>query len=81
MEDVHLHLKNLGFTDLEAKCLHVLAESGTQTGYEIAKQLGVSRSNVYSALQKLAEKGAVLTSHGEPTHVSERADRGDRRAD
>jgi sugar-specific transcriptional regulator TrmB/uncharacterized low-complexity protein len=68
MEDIHLHLKNLGFTDLEAKCLHVLAESGTQTGYEIAKQLGVSRSNVYSALQKLAEKGAVLTSHGEPTH-------------
>ena len=67
MEDVHLHLKNLGFTDLEAKCLHVLAESGTQTGYEIAKQLGVSRSNVYAALQKLAEKGAVLTSHGEPT--------------
>ncbi|MEC0227500.1 TrmB family transcriptional regulator [Paenibacillus alba] len=68
MEDIHLHLKNLGFTDLEAKCLHVLAECGTQTGYEIAKQLGVSRSNVYSALQKLAEKGAVLTSHGEPTH-------------
>ncbi|UKS25135.1 HTH domain-containing protein [Paenibacillus sp. HWE-109] len=68
MEDVLLHLKNLGFTDLEAKCLHVLADNGTQTGYEIAKQLGVSRSNVYSALQKLAEKGAVLTSHGEPTH-------------
>jgi sugar-specific transcriptional regulator TrmB len=67
MGDVLLHLKNLGFTDLEAKCLQVLAESGTRTGYEIAKQLGVSRSNVYSALQKLAEKGAVLTSHGEPT--------------
>jgi sugar-specific transcriptional regulator TrmB len=67
MENVHLHLKNLGFTDLEAKCLHVLAVSGTQTGYEIAKELGVSRSNVYAALQKLAEKGAVLTSHGEPT--------------
>ncbi|WP_187274398.1 TrmB family transcriptional regulator [Paenibacillus sp. N3.4] len=68
MEDVLLHLRNLGFTELEAKCLHVLAVSGTQTGYEIAKQLGVSRSNVYSALQKLAEKGALLTSHGEPTH-------------
>ncbi|KRE86430.1 hypothetical protein ASG89_10480 [Paenibacillus sp. Soil766] len=67
MEDVLQHLKNLGFTDLEAKCLHVLAVSGTQTGYEIAKGLGVSRSNVYAALQKLAEKGAVLTSHGEPT--------------
>ncbi|MFD0695555.1 TrmB family transcriptional regulator [Paenibacillus sp. GCM10027628] len=61
------HLKNLGFTELEAKCLHVLADCGTQTGYEIAKRLGVSRSNVYSALQKLAEKGALLTSHGEPT--------------
>lgn len=67
MENVLQHLKNLGFTDLEAKCLHVLAVSGTQTGYEIAKGLGVSRSNVYAALQKLAEKGAVLTSHGEPT--------------
>ncbi|OCT11190.1 hypothetical protein A8709_05785 [Paenibacillus pectinilyticus] len=67
MENVLMHLKNLGFTDLEAKCLHVLAVSGTQTGYEIAKGLGVSRSNVYAALQKLAEKGAVLTSHGEPT--------------
>ncbi|MBD0379561.1 TrmB family transcriptional regulator [Paenibacillus sedimenti] len=68
MEEVLQHLKNLGFTDLEAKCLHVLAESGKRTGYEIAKRLGVSRSNVYSALQKLAEKGVVLTSHGEPTH-------------
>ncbi|MGG1551573.1 TrmB family transcriptional regulator [Paenibacillus ferrarius] len=67
MEELLLHLKNLGFTDLEAKCLQVLAISGTHTGYEIAKQLGVSRSNVYAALQKLAEKGAVLTSHGEPT--------------
>ncbi|NEW07002.1 TrmB family transcriptional regulator [Paenibacillus sp. SYP-B3998] len=68
MDEVLQHLKHLGFTELEAKCLHVLAECGTQTGYEIAKRLGVSRSNVYSALQKLAEKGVVLTSHGEPTH-------------
>ncbi|MEW9702151.1 TrmB family transcriptional regulator [Paenibacillus sp. SI8] len=68
MDEILRHLKQLGFTDLEAKCLHVLAECGTQTGYEIAKRLGVSRSNVYSALQKLAEKGVVLTSHGEPTH-------------
>ncbi|WNR43945.1 TrmB family transcriptional regulator [Paenibacillus roseipurpureus] len=67
MENVHQHLKNLGFTDLEAKCLLELAVNGTQTGYEIAKGLGVSRSNVYAALQKLADKGAVLTSHGEPT--------------
>ena len=60
MEEVLQHLKNLGFTELEAKCLHVLAEAGTQTGYEIAKRLGVSRSNVYSALQKLAENDQNL---------------------
>jgi len=68
MGEILQHLRILGFTELEAKCLHMLAESGTQTGYEIAKRLGVSRSNVYAALQKLAEKGVVLTSHGEPTH-------------
>ncbi|MFC5446920.1 TrmB family transcriptional regulator [Paenibacillus aestuarii] len=68
MGEILQHLRILGFTELEAKCLHMLAESGTHTGYEIAKRLGVSRSNVYAALQKLAEKGVVLTSHGEPTH-------------
>ncbi|MCS7459636.1 HTH domain-containing protein [Paenibacillus doosanensis] len=62
------HLKHLGFTELEAKCLFVLSDSGTLTGYEIAKRLGVSRSNVYAALQKLAEQGVVLASKGEPTH-------------
>jgi sugar-specific transcriptional regulator TrmB len=68
MEQLLRHLRNLGFTELEAKCLHVLSELGNRTGYEIAKRLGVSRSNVYSALQKLVEKGVVLTSKGEPTH-------------
>jgi len=68
MEQVVQHLKNLGFTELEAKCLHVLSETGTMTGYEIAKRLGVSRSNVYVALQKLVEKGVALASKGEPTH-------------
>jgi sugar-specific transcriptional regulator TrmB len=68
MDLVVRHLRNLGFTELEAKCLHVLSEFGTSTGYEIAKRLGVSRSNVYSALQKLVEKGVVLASKGEPTH-------------
>ncbi|MCD1259602.1 HTH domain-containing protein [Paenibacillus athensensis] len=68
MEEVVLHLKNLGFTELEAKCLHVLLETGAMTGYEIAKRLGVSRSNVYVALQKLVEKGVALASKGEPTH-------------
>ncbi len=68
METLIQHLRNLGFTELEAKCLHVLSEFGTSTGYEIAKRLGVSRSNVYTALQKLVEKGVLLESRGEPNH-------------
>ncbi|WP_248925121.1 TrmB family transcriptional regulator [Paenibacillus hamazuiensis] len=70
MEMLLQHLKLLGFTELEAKCLYVLTESGTLTGYELAKRLGASRSNVYSALQKLTEKGVVLASVGEPMHYS-----------
>ncbi|SEC15236.1 Sugar-specific transcriptional regulator TrmB [Paenibacillus sp. GP183] len=61
------HLRRFGFTELEAKCLHVLSELGSITGYEIAKRMGISRSNVYAALQKLVEKGFVLESKGEPT--------------
>jgi sugar-specific transcriptional regulator TrmB len=68
MEGVLQHLRNLGFTELEAKCLQVLSEIGMLTGYEIAKRLGVSRSNVYASLQKLVEKGIILESKGEPTH-------------
>jgi sugar-specific transcriptional regulator TrmB len=61
------HLRRFGFTELEAKCLHVLSDLGSITGYEIAKRMGISRSNVYAALQKLVEKGFVLESKGEPT--------------
>jgi sugar-specific transcriptional regulator TrmB len=62
------HLRHLGFTELEAKCLHLLSELASVTGYQIAKRLGISRSNVYAALKKLVEKGVVLESRGEPTH-------------
>jgi sugar-specific transcriptional regulator TrmB len=68
MDEVLQHLRNLGFTELEAKCLRVLSELGMLTGYEIAKRLGVSRSNVYASLQRLVEKGVILESKGEPTH-------------
>ena len=36
-----------------------LLVKGKQTGYEIAKETGISRSNVYSVLAALAEKGAA----------------------
>ncbi len=35
------------------------------TGYEIAKETGISRSNVYNSLATLVEKGAAYTMQGE----------------
>lgn len=61
-------LQSLGFTELEARCLSCLAASGKMTGYEVAKTLGASRSNVYAALSSLADSGAVRTIKGEPTY-------------
>lgn len=67
MDQLVQHLKVLGFTEMESKMLIVLAEQGAMSGYEVAKRLGVSRSNVYAALQKLVDHGFVLLSKGEPT--------------
>jgi len=70
MEQLVQHLKVLGFTEMESKMLIVLTEQGSMSGYEVAKRLGVSRSNVYAALQKLVDNGFVLCSKGEPTHYT-----------
>lgn len=40
---------------------------GEMSGYEVAKETGISRSNVYSALQSLVEKGALYLIEGETT--------------
>jgi sugar-specific transcriptional regulator TrmB len=60
------HLRGLGFTELEAKCILSLSEKGRMTGYEVAKDIGASRSNVYSTLATLTEKGAILLIEGSP---------------
>lgn len=58
--DVLDGLRHLGFSALEARVYAGLATSdGPVTGYELAKQLGVSRSNVYAALATLENRGAV----------------------
>ena len=43
---------------------------GEMSGYEVAKETGISRSNVYSALQSLAEKGALYLIEGESTRYT-----------
>lgn len=68
MEVINNHLVQLGFTELESKCLLILAENNKMTGYEVAKKLGVSRSNVYTALQNLLDNGMILSLKGDPTY-------------
>ena len=65
--DVLDGLQHLGFSALEARIYAALATTGAmETGYELAKQLGVSRSNVYAALATLAHRGAVWQEPGRP---------------
>lgn len=65
--DVLDGLQHLGFSSLEARIYSALAMGGApETGYELAKRLGVSRSNVYGALASLAHRGAVWQEPGRP---------------
>lgn len=68
MDNLIRQLRSIGFTEMEAKIIITLSEQGMMTGYEVAKRLGVSRSNVYAALQRLVDQGYVLITQGEPTH-------------
>lgn len=53
-----------GLTRQEAVIYLCLFHSGEITGYEAAKQTGISRSNVYNALAGLVEHGAAYMSGG-----------------
>ena len=53
-----------GLTRQEAAIYLCLFQNGEMTGYEIAKQTGISRSNVYSGLSGLTDKGAAYLAEG-----------------
>ncbi len=53
-----------GMTRQEANIYLCLYQCGELTGYEVAKQTGISRSNVYSALAALSDKGAAYLAEG-----------------
>lgn len=63
MEDHVLvnYLMDFGLTKQEATIYLELFKKGMQTGYEVSKQTGISRSNAYSALASLVEAGAAYT--------------------
>ena len=60
-------LNSFGLTRQEAVIYMVLIENGELTGYEVAKVSLISRSNVYTALAGLVEKGAAYVIEGSST--------------
>lgn len=56
-----------GLSRQEATVYIFLLENDAMSGYEVSKQTGISRSNVYSALASLVEKGAACVIEGNPS--------------
>ncbi len=60
MTEVIEQLQQLGFTEYEARAYVALLRQSPQNGYELARNSGLPRANVYSVLEKLEERGAVV---------------------
>ena len=53
-------LRELGFSEYEARAYLALLHRSPMNGYEVAKAAGLPRANVYGVLQKLEERGAIV---------------------
>lgn len=65
MEHVIAILEQFRFTKTEALVYVDLLKNGHLTGYQIAKNIGLSRSSVYNALNALYRKGYIFLLPGE----------------
>ncbi|AHC13555.1 TrmB family transcriptional regulator [Salinispira pacifica] len=65
MTQLYEQLEILGLSRTEAQVYLSLLRGGQMTGYQIAKDLGISRSGVYNVLQSLYKQGAVYLIPGE----------------
>lgn len=59
-------LKDLGFTEYEAKVYLELLKGSPATAYSAARGSGVPRSKVYGVLEGMVGRGVVFVSHGDP---------------
>lgn len=60
MSDPITLMQQLGFSEYEARAYVALLERSPLNGYELAKESGLPRANVYAVLQKLEERAAVV---------------------
>ncbi|TRZ40410.1 TrmB family transcriptional regulator [Niallia circulans] len=63
-ENILETLKNLHFTEYEAKAYLTLLQDSPLTGYAVAKNSGVPRSRIYEVLDNLTSRGDILVSLG-----------------
>lgn len=68
--DLQSALMSTGLTGYEARLYAALLAEGAMSGYEAAKVSGISRSNVYVALEGLLEKGGAYRMEGEVTRYT-----------
>ena len=60
MSEVAALLRGLGFSEYEARAYVALLQHSPLNGYELAKASGVPRADIYSVLQKLEDRGAIV---------------------
>ncbi len=58
-------LVSFGLTRQEATIYEALLIHGPMNGYELAKRTGISRSNAYTTLDRLVERGAAYLIEGD----------------
>jgi sugar-specific transcriptional regulator TrmB len=58
-------LQRLGLSEYEARAYVTLLRKSRLNGYELAKESGIPRANVYTVIAKLVDRGAVLTINSE----------------
>lgn len=69
MKTVELLLQ-FNLTSIEATIYYTLLQKGSMNGYQIAKMSGISRSNTYTSLASLVEKGCAYVIEGDSTLYS-----------
>ncbi|MDQ0808269.1 TrmB family transcriptional regulator [Priestia megaterium] len=64
--DIIKILKDVNFTEYEAKAYLALLEKSPLSGYAISLNSGVPRSKIYEVLGGLVDRGEVMVSHENP---------------
>lgn len=65
MEQLLFHIQKFGLTDNEAKIYVALSNHGPMNGYELAKKAAIARGNIYTCLNRLIEKEAIVAADGD----------------